>query len=254
MNDLHADMLDDVALYALGTLPEDQARVVRNHIAECAQCRSEYEALAPAATAVALSAQACSDPVSGSVVASPLLKARIMREVRRDYQKRHAATAWPAYAVAAAAIAIAIGLGATTLSLRGQLAAANQQLAAAQRQVVKTAPAETVNDVALRDILDERSKRYPVTGGEIVRAHNRLYIAMHEMPAPPRGKVYQAWTLAKGAKGMSPAQTFVPDKRGVAIVPLNVDASKTQAVAVSVEPPGGSKAPTTSPVLVESLE
>ena len=28
----------------------------------------------------------------------------------------------------------------------------------------------------------------------------RLYIAMHDMPMPPKGKVYQAWTMTKARR------------------------------------------------------
>jgi anti-sigma-K factor RskA len=52
---------------------------------------------------------------------------------------------------------------------------------------------------------------------------------------------------------MDPSVTFVPNQHGVAIVALPVDATTTQAVAVSVEPYGGSKAPTSTPVVVQSL-
>jgi anti-sigma factor RsiW len=51
------DMLDDVALYALGTLPAADAQRVREHMATCAECRAEYEALAPAAALVGVSAE-----------------------------------------------------------------------------------------------------------------------------------------------------------------------------------------------------
>ena len=41
------DMLDDVALYALGTLPAADAQRVRDHIATCAECRAEYAGAGP---------------------------------------------------------------------------------------------------------------------------------------------------------------------------------------------------------------
>jgi len=76
---------------------------------------------------------------------------------------------------------------------------------------------------------------------------------MRDLPPPPRGKVYQAWTLPKGSKDMAPSVTFEPDSQGVAIVALPADARITTAVAVSVEPEGGSKQPTSKPVLVVPL-
>jgi anti-sigma-K factor RskA len=76
---------------------------------------------------------------------------------------------------------------------------------------------------------------------------------MDALPAPPKGKVYQAWTLRTGATRMSPSVTFVPNMGGVAVVPIPVDASSIAAVAVSIEPDGGSKQPTSAPTFVLKL-
>lgn len=251
----HADMLDDVAVYALGTLAPVDAQRVREHLEACEECRAEYGQLVPAVGAVARGAEACSDAVSGDVYASPLLKARIMRDVRSSLPQRSQARAretrfplWTAYAVAAAALLVAASLGFINMSLHNQL------LQYQTAQVAAPAPEAGVSERTLADLVNQKAKRYIVPGGEIVRSDNRLYIAMHDIAPPPKGKVYQAWTLPKGSKTMVPGATFVPDKRGVAIVALGVDASKQHAVAVSIEPPGGSKAPTTSPVVLELLE
>jgi anti-sigma-K factor RskA len=65
--------------------------------------------------------------------------------------------------------------------------------------------------------------------------------------------VYQAWTLAPGAKTVSPSLTFVPDRNGFVVVSLPQSVGDVSAVAVSVEPTGGSKAPTTKPLFVQPL-
>ena len=244
MNGPHADMLDNVAVYALGTLPHHEAEIVRLHLESCPECRDEYEALAPAITSVGKSAEACTDAASGGVYASPLLKARIMREVRGTPQARKAPV-WPAYSIAAACLLVALGLGWTNVSLMNRLHT---------EETAHTNATGTLDEATLADLVNEKAKRYVVPGGEIVRSNNHLYIALHDMAKPPKGKVYQAWTEAKGSKTMVPGPTFAPDDRGVAILPVSRDAGTLQAVAVSVEPPGGSKAPTTSPVILELLE
>ena len=66
----HEDWLDDVAVYALGAMPMQDAQRVRAHIATCEICRREYALLQPAVGALAESAEACT-PGSGPVVASP---------------------------------------------------------------------------------------------------------------------------------------------------------------------------------------
>ncbi|MBV8364599.1 MAG: anti-sigma factor [Candidatus Eremiobacteraeota bacterium] len=87
----------------------------------------------------------------------------------------------------------------------------------------------------------------------MIRRNDHLYIAMDGMPLPPKGHVYQAWTEHVGAQKMAPSVTFMPDRSGVALVSLPVNASTVAAIAVSVEPDGGSKAPTTKPEFVVKL-
>lgn len=260
MNGRH-EMLDDVAVYALGSLPPDQAARVREHLATCEECRAEYAALRPAVAAVGATAQSCADETNGAVVASPLLKARIMREVRKAKTETPARTevrsrtpVWPAYLVAAACFAIALISTLMNLSLTQQLRTAQTQVAENRQRAAGLNQTVTEERAALADLMDQGAKRYAVHDGEVVAVHDRLYLTMHGLPALPAGRVYQAWTLPKGSKTMVPSRTFVPDAHGAAIVPIAANAAATTAVAVSVEPEGGSKAPTTKPVALTTLD
>jgi anti-sigma-K factor RskA len=250
------DMLDDVALYALGTLPAADAQRVRDHIATCAECRAEYEALAPAAALVGVSAETQGDL---KTCPSTLLKPRIMREIRKsaatsgDLRAPSRVPVWPAYLVAAACFAIAIFTSLYNVTLSSQLRDAQNKLAASTTRSSQLASNLADERSTISEIMSTESKHYTGTDGEVVTHGGKLYVAMHDLPPAPKGKVYQAWTLAKGAKDMAPSVTFVPDSRGVAIVSLPVDARLTNTVAVSVEPEGGSKAPTSKPVLVVPL-
>jgi len=49
---------------------------------------------------------------------------------------------------------------------------------------------------------------------------------------------------------MPTSLTFMPDRSCVALVSMPVNASTVAAIAVRVEPDGGSKAPTTKPEFV----
>jgi anti-sigma factor ChrR (cupin superfamily) len=71
----HDERLDSVAAYALGTLDAADRQVVVFHMQICRTCRSEYEALRPMVTAVG--SAACREAMP-----SPLLKARVMKEIR----------------------------------------------------------------------------------------------------------------------------------------------------------------------------
>jgi anti-sigma-K factor RskA len=229
----HDEMLDNVAAYALGVLPSAEAQAVAAHLQTCEECRAEYQFLKPAVTAVAFSAEACTDTASGASV-SPLLKARIMKRVRAGAPRQSQPGIWPAYAVAAACLALAILTGLADLSLNDRL---NRERAQAAAQ------AQTIADLTAPD-----AQRYPFAGGEVLTHGARLYVAFHALPPPPLGHVYQAWTLAKGATTVAPSVTFQPENGGLALVRLPETATTIVAVAVSVEPEGGSKQPTTKPI------
>lgn len=236
----HEELLDSVAAYALGALPASEAAAVERHLQSCAECRREYEFLRPAVTAVAYSAEACETAESGAAVASPLLKARIMREVRAESVPRGAVPrAWPAYLAAAACLALAIATGVQNVSLNDRL---NRERAQTTQQAQE-----------LADLTAPDSKRMPFHHGEVVMHGPRLYIAMHDMPMPPRGKVYQAWTLARGAKRVAPSMTFMPKASGTTLVALPEAATTLAAVAVSIEPEGGSQQPTSKPIALVTL-
>jgi hypothetical protein len=55
--------------------------------------------------------------------------------------------------------------------------------------------------------------------------------------------------MAKGLPKALPSPTFLPDARGIALVVLSADARSTVAISVTLEPEGGSKEPTTKPLM-----
>jgi anti-sigma-K factor RskA len=223
----HDEMLDNVAIYALGALPPAEAAAVAAHLQTCAECRREYELLRPAVTAAGASAQA-----DAGASPSPLLKARLMREVRDQTRTIRRTPMWGVYLAAAACVAFAIGAVLTNLSLHN-------------RQAQQSA--------LISDLTAANAKHYRFAGGEVVVHDGRLYIAMHALPPPPAGKVYQAWTLPKGSHRMTPEQTFMPSGSGPTIVEVPVSSATVAAVAVSVEPLGGSKQPTSKPIALAVL-
>lgn len=213
----HDDMLDNVAAYALGTLDTDEARAVVAHMRTCEECCAEYDALRPVASAVGFAGENEAAP-------SPLLKARIMKQVRAQSMVPATRGSFMLpYALAAACLLIAAGLGAVVVEQHATIAGLS-----------------TARSVAFAQ-------------GDVLVAPDRLIVVVHDLPALPPGKVYQTWTLAKGATAMTPQATFTPDEHGSAVVAIPADTSSTVATAISVEPAGGSQEPTTKPVAVIKL-
>ena len=186
------------------------------------------------------------------------MKARVMAAVRADVgvprngatpALRGKARSYAPWLAAAAAAIVAVVIGADDLTFRAQ---AERTSAEQRSQVAVLDMDKTAGDARLNALLAPGNKHFAIPQGEVVTRDGHLFIAM-KLAAAPAGKIYQAWTLAKGAKAVAPSVTFVPAANGIAFVELPVNASGLAAVAVSVEPAGGSKAPTSTPKFIRKL-
>jgi anti-sigma-K factor RskA len=255
---MRESMLESVALYALGILPRDETALVAAFIANDVEARREYDDLRAAATALALTAD---EPVDST--RSARLKERLMARVRADAAsgKLSAARVSPAYPAwmwgtglaAAAAIVFSVVTVAQDVNTRGELAAAQRRAATLTVELAESQRSAAAENRTLTDLLAPDARRYAVAPGTVIVRRDRVYFAFSKLAALPKGRVYQAWTAPKGSATMAPSVTFTPNSDGVAIVALPVDATRVGTVAVSVEPDGGSKAPTTTPTFVRPL-
>jgi len=271
MTTIHDDArFDSIAVLALGALPPAEARELEAHIAECELCRREYDEMRAAVDALALSAEVTPAEFGGEQCAR--LRSRVMDSVRASAapttaakvtmlaERRRPVATWIAYAAAAAALVLAIFSTWNLATLRSENAANQSQLALLQAQLdaqdrsTNEARAQLMlEESRLADLIAPGAKRFAVQDGVVVRSGRRILMALRHLPALPKGKTYQAWTLRRGAKAVSPSITFAPDATGLALIELPESAGNVAAVAVSVEPEGGSKQPTSKPNFVRSL-
>jgi hypothetical protein len=175
------------------------------------------------------------------------------RTIRGKISAVKQTSAWPAYLVAAACFAIALISSIANISLLDQLKQQQREVAHLSARSTALARNLTNERTALFDISDSHARHYETGNGEVIELGSRMYLAVHALPEPPRGKVYQCWTLAKGATRESASPTFLPDERGSAIVVLPADARSTADVSVTLEPDGGSREPTGKPLMDVSL-
>jgi hypothetical protein len=162
-------------------------------------------------------------------------------------------SSWPAYLVAAACFAIALISSVADISLLGRLKQQQRDLEHLSTRSTALARSLVSERSAILDILDARAKRYDAGEDQVIARGSRVYLALRGLPEPPRGKVYEAWTLGKGATRVMAAQTFLPSARGVAFIFLPADAHATARVSVTLEPDGGSQQPTGKPLIDVSL-
>ncbi len=163
------------------------------------------------------------------------------------------ATAWPVYLVAAACFAIALISSIANISLLGQIKQQQRELAHLSERSIALARNLAGERTALFDVLDTHARHYQFGAGEVVTHGSRIYLALRAVPEPPHGKVYQAWTTPKGSTKPLASPTFLPDARGVALIVLPADARSTAEVSVTLEPDGGSKEPTSKPLMDANL-
>jgi anti-sigma-K factor RskA len=248
-------MLDLVAAYALGVLPASEHGLVAAFILADPQARAEYDELRATANLIGLAAE---EPVDSA--RSARMKERLMAEVRSDVFPRRAplsatrsSAMWGTTLAAAAAVVFALVSVIQNFGLRSDLHDAQTRVATLQTRLDADRRTVARDRSMLTDLTASDAKRYTVAYGTVVTRGPHVYLAMAALPPLPRGKVYEAWTLARGAKAVAPSVTFVPNQSGITLVPLPEDATDLTAVALSVEPEGGSRQPTTKPAFVQPL-
>jgi anti-sigma-K factor RskA len=248
-------LLDLVASYALGVLPATQCSLVSAFILSDPEARREYDELRATANLVGLSAE---EPVDSARAAR--MKERLMANVRSDAAPRRlpgsatrTSAMWGTTLAAAAAVVFALVSVIQNFGLRSDLHEAQTRVATLQTRIDADRRTVQRDRRMLTDLTASDAKRYTVAYGTVVTRGEHVYLALASLPALPPGRVYQAWTLARGAKAVAPSVTFTPSQNGLTLVPIPDNAGSLAAVAVSVEPQGGSRQPTTKPAFVQPL-
>ncbi|MGN6332658.1 MAG: anti-sigma factor [Motilibacteraceae bacterium] len=255
-----ADVHTLTGAYAAHALPEDEALAFEAHLAECEACAQEVRELQATAARLALEATATPPPALKRAVLAQVAATRQLPPVVRaiDQSAAEPTAAGDAEAAYAAEVVplrrrarwttpfgvAAAVLLATSVSLGGFLAQQHRDLQ--QQRATAQAVAAVVADPAHT----EHTTRLPGGGSvTVLAAGGQAVFTGADLPALPDGKGYQLWVMRGSgvtSAGMLPVRSGVTQ----AYVP---DVSGGKALAVSVEPAGGSAQPTTTPVAVVPL-
>jgi anti-sigma-K factor RskA len=225
----HVDeLIAGQALYALS--PGDEERVAL-HVAECERCRRqlrEAEALAASLAYVVPAAEPPTD-LRDRVLAAvePVVDAAPGRPAEaRPRPGRRARSWWPRLAaVAVPALAAAVvGLAIWNVSLHDDLSGLHSQL------------------------FHGRAGNLRGVGNVVVKSDGNatLYASIKQAP---RGKTYEAWVIR--GKVALPAGLF--QGGGTVNLKLSRDARPGDVIAVTVEPAGGTKTPTATPIAAHTV-
>jgi anti-sigma-K factor RskA len=224
----------DAAAYVLGALEPDEAEAFSRHLATCVVCRDEVAAFQHTANALAMTPPQHAAP--------PGLKRRVMRAVREsdaaDQAQEASArrprrvgsgllVARPAVAALGAFAVVVVVIGAIIVGSNGS--SGTRTIAAAVTGTPGTA-------------------QLSVSGG-----HGQL--VLRNFPQPAAGHIYEMWELRSGAKVPAPTGTlFSVNSSGAGNVGVPGGLHGISKVLVTQEPVGGSLTPTSTPVIVASLD
>jgi hypothetical protein len=231
----HRRYEEDLAAYLLDALGEEEQRAFELHLRSCPACQGEERWLRGAVELLPSSVEQLEPP--------PALRERLMDTVRaeaaaegieaRPSTRRRPRLGFvlrPVLAFGAAAL-IAVGVGAGYLIGNG---------GGGSTPAVATVPAKPTG-VA-------RGAR----GEIVVKSRDAAEIRVSGL-RPRRGRVYELWLVRKGSKTPEASSLLAvhADGSGAWGIPGGLDG--VQEVMVSSEPEGGSKQPTTMPVLRATL-
>lgn len=224
------DLHSLIAPYALDALdPAERARF-EAHLTQCVNCQSELSGFV--ATAARLGDVEGLAPPAG-------LRERLMSEVSTTRQERPTVIALtqsrlrrtlPRLVMAAAFLVGAVGIGGYV----------------AERDTTNDLRADRAAITALMSAADATTTDRTFDGGGHVRLvssdeADTAYIVATDLPRLDGGKVYQVWVVT----GDSPTSEGVFATSGEMIME---DIAGADRIAVTIEPKGGSKQPTTAPI------
>lgn len=227
-SDIHAL----VGAYAVDAVDDLERAAFERHLEECAACRAEVAGLREAAGLLTETTTAEPSPELRAAVLAGIGSIRpLPPAVPAARPRRRRTTQWLG---AAAAAVVLVGAGAVVWQ---------------QPWDDGTTQVTSVADQVLR-AADAKSTSLDFPGGaHATVTHSdsldKAVIVTTDMPAPPAGRVYQLW-LDQPGRGMVSAGVM-PVAADQTVV-LEGDAASALGAGITVEPEGGSTAPTTKPI------
>jgi hypothetical protein len=237
----HDARLEEAVAFALNALDPDRIEDFKAHLATCDRCRQELRWLAPAVVALPEAVEPRTPP--------PQLKVRLMAEVREDLaaekqqaraeKRRERAAAGGGFGEWLSGLRLGgltwkplAGLAAVVLIVAGGIGYA---VGNGGGPGAHTTESEQANGIVAK-VITEGDK------GE-------LHLA--DVEQLPKGKVLEAWV--KRGNAVEPVQAlFTPDHEGNAATTIE-DMKGVELVMVR-EPQGGTKVPTSEPIVTVPLE
>ncbi len=263
--------LEELELFALGALPEDEAAGVQAHVAGCEECAAKLTQAHGSAAMLAFSVK--QERPAATVKAELMARIRANREAEeriawptrtqapvsesgRAKMEADTKSSWWNWVLATAAVLLALvsfGLSWENRKIAGELRKERRaaELLIQDREQIE----KLVSVLAAPDTVTVKLAGVGDTAGAsgVVRYNGKTGIVVYsaDLPALPADKSYQLWLVpTKGAPisaGVLGANGRAMGKPWTAEVPANTEA---KAFAVTIEVAGGAPQPTGPKVLL----
>jgi len=235
---------ENLAAYALGTLDENEARLLEEHLENCMECQTELTDYMAVSNGL-LAALPSQEPLPG-------LRKKL--EARLPDNKKTSKTAWfwslPRISFGQAAIAVAFVV---LLGLNLYSALQMRRFQQQQAQLVQRLDAEQSTIAMLAYPGTQKlSFNEGVAGSLLINAEtNTAVLVTWELPELSDDKTYQIWLIdAQGNRTSGGLFTTTPEQEYTSIqVVVSSPLKDFVGLGVTVEPWGGSSGPTGPNVL-----
>ncbi len=242
---LHHDLHILTGAYAVDAI-HDETELDRfeRHLRRCKPCDSEVRGLAGTAARLALAASRPPPPqLRGRVLAAvartrQLPPATDRRAPRRTRPGRMPRLTWT---VAAASLAVILVLAVAVFRIQHQL----DQARSRDRAIAAVLAAPDA-----RAVTQVTSVGGTATVVFSLARHSMIFTSAG-LPPLPSGRVYELWLM--GSPRVRPAGLLAAGPAGRSVPVLAGGLVRGDQVGLTVEPPGGTRQPTTTPVLVMTL-
>lgn len=240
----HDSRLEEVAAFAIGGLDPDRVDELEEHLAGCKRCQEELRWLSPAVQALPEAVERQAPP--------PELKQRLMAEVRADAAAEERQTRTEERRERAAS-RLGIGEWLRGLNIGGLTWKPLAGLALAILVIAGGIGYAVGNDGGSGGAHTWEVE--PASNGiaaKVVTEGDRGELHLANVKPLPKGRVLEAWVERDGTVEAVPA-LFAPDQAGQASTTIE-NMKGVSVVMVTREPEGGSKKPTTMPIVEVPIE
>jgi anti-sigma-K factor RskA len=238
MERTHEWFLELIPAHAIGATDPEERAVVDVHLKACAECRAlldEYRGLdADLLFAAPLA------PASARLTED--LRKRLKAEQARSRRLSLEFLRRPAFALAVAALALLVLTNVYWASRVGWLERQANQLAALAQApgITLKASSSSARDY---DAGNANGVVYAQPGSTVA------LLCVYALPRAGPGKTYQAWLVRDGQRVSAGTFEVNQDGYGVLLINAGKPLSDYQQLGITVEPAGGSLAPTTPRVM-----